>query len=477
MRKVIEEQSWLGSVDIGAIKLNAKSRDDIPAILIGLQAIWNDKAAREELFRLLDARVLPDSRRDTGRPGMQLWRILVMGVLKQGLNCDYDHLQELVNEHGKIKAFLGHDDWFEPCVYEIQNIKDNVEHLTPELLREVNRLVVETGHKVAGKKPGAALVGRCDSFVVETDVRYPTDMGLLRDSVRCLVREAAKACERCGVDGWRQHAHHTDAAEALYKKVNTAARWDSRPEDVLAFLTKSLELAAKAKGSLEALRAAGCRRPVLLKIRGLIGHAVDFAFQVSQRVLERKEIPHAKKVFSIFEEHTRWISKGKAGKPVELGVPVCIVEDGNGFILDKEIMWEGGDTHVAVPLLERCQEAFPDLRACSFDRGFHSPENRRRLDAMLDVNALPKKGRLSAADREREADPDFADARRKHPGVESAINGLEHRGLGRVRLRGRDRFELAVGLSVIAANIHRIGRILRERERALLLRERRKRAA
>ena len=473
MRKVIDEQSWLGSVDIGAIELDPKSRDDIPAILIGLQAIWNDEAAREELFRLLDAHILPDRRRDTGRPGMQLWRILVIGVLKQGLNCDYDHLREMVNRHADVQAFLGHDAWFDPCRYEHQNIKDNVEHMTPELLREVNRLVVETGHKVAGKKPGAALVGRCDSFVVETDVRYPTDMGLLWDSVRCLVREASRACERCGVAGWRQHAHHLKTAKALYNRVSTAARWDSRPEDVLAFLVKSLKLARKAKGSLEALRAAGCRRPVLLKIRGLIGHAADFALQVARRVLEGKAIPQAEKLFSIFEEHTRWIAKGKAGKPVELGVPVCIVEDGSGFVLGHEIMWTGGDTHVAVPLLERCRKAFPDLRACSFDRGFHSPENRRRLDAMLDVNALPKKGRLSAADREREADPDFADARRRHPGVESAINGLEHRGLGRVRLRGRDRFELAVGLSVIAANIHRIGRILRDRE----LLERRKRAA
>ena len=55
---------------------------------------------------------------------------------------------------------------------------------------------------------------------------------------------------------------------------------------------------------------------------------------------------------------------------------------------------------------------------------------------MLDADALPKKGGLSAADRAREADPEFAAARRRHPGVESAINGLEHRGLGRVRLRG-----------------------------------------
>ncbi len=87
----------------------------------------------------------------------------------------------------------------------------------------------------------------------------------------------------------------------------------------------------------------------------------------------RKQIAeHLKQyqLFPVFEEHTRRIAKGKAGKPAELGVPVCIVEDGGGFILDHEIMWAGGDTHVAVPLVGRCREAFPDLRACSFDRGF-----------------------------------------------------------------------------------------------------------
>ena len=78
---------------------------------------------------------------------------------------------------------------------------------------------------------------------------------------------------------------------------------------------------------------------------------------------------------------------------------------------------------------------------------------------------MPKKGKLSAAEREREAEPAFAAARRKHSGVESAINSLEHRGLDRVRLRGPDGFERAVGLSVLAFNVHRTGQILRERER------------
>ena len=45
---------------------------------------------------------------------------------------------------------------------------DNVSLLTPELLSAVGRLVVESGHKVAKKKPGEPLRGRCDSFVVES---------------------------------------------------------------------------------------------------------------------------------------------------------------------------------------------------------------------------------------------------------------------------------------------------------------------
>ena len=149
-------------------------------------------------------------------------------------------------------------------------------------------------------------------------------------------------------------------------------------------------------------------------------------------------IRHGEKTFSVFEEHTRWIAKGKAGTPAELGVPVAIVEDDAQFLLDHAILWKGGDVDAAVPLVRACLEGYPDLRACSFDRGFHSPENRVRLDGLLVTAALPKKGKLNAAERAREAAPAFARARRRHPAVESAINNLEQRGLDRVRSKGAD---------------------------------------
>ena len=111
------------------------------------------------------------------------------------------------------------------------------------------------------------------------------------------------------------------------------------------------------------------------------------------RVLEGETIPHEEKLFSLFEPHTRWIMKGKAGKPVELGVPLTVLEDQHPFILGWHLQWQGVDVDVAVPLVAACQAQYPELRGCSFDRGFHSPANQQQLAAMLEHVALPAKGR------------------------------------------------------------------------------------
>ena len=190
-----------------------------------------------------------------------------------------------------------------------------------------------------GKKLGAPLAGRCDSFVVETDVHYPTDVNLLRDSALRLLREASRACGAFRVDGWRKRQYWDGRVGKLFDGVRTASSRRGRPDAVRAYLKACLTLAGKAEGSLEALKRAGCPKPALDEIGRLAAHVRRFADQIKRRVLRRKKIPHGEKVFSIFEEHTRWISKGKAGTPFELGVPVCIVEDGTGFVLGHEILW------------------------------------------------------------------------------------------------------------------------------------------
>ena len=106
MRHIENPQRQFGQADLLQIRLDPKSRDDIPALLLGLQHLYRTK--RDELFALLDERILPHSDRRNGRPGMDLWKILVLGVVKQGLGCDWDRLREWVNEHQTLREMLGH---------------------------------------------------------------------------------------------------------------------------------------------------------------------------------------------------------------------------------------------------------------------------------------------------------------------------------------------------------------------------------
>lgn len=141
-----------GQVDISKIKFDPKSRDDMPQILRGLQHLYVNPKIREEIFALLEKNILPNVDKKNGRPGMELWKILVFGVLRLDLNWDYDRLQDSANNHNKIRQMLGHPDLSDEHYYELQTLKDNVSLLTPELLDQINQIVVRTGHLLLKKK-------------------------------------------------------------------------------------------------------------------------------------------------------------------------------------------------------------------------------------------------------------------------------------------------------------------------------------
>jgi hypothetical protein len=207
MRVVQNEQMTIGEVDVSKMSFDYKSRDDIPKILKGLQFVYTNLALRSAIFELLEAQVAPKVSKSVGRPGMPLWTILVCGVIRLDLNCDYDRLHELVNQHNSIREILGHGA-FSDVRYHFQTLKDNVALLTPELLEQINQRIVQAGHVLVKKKDGEALRGRCDSFVVETDVHYPTDIKLLFDAMRKVITLSAQLCEDCGFTEWRQHAYN-----------------------------------------------------------------------------------------------------------------------------------------------------------------------------------------------------------------------------------------------------------------------------
>ncbi len=125
----------------------------------------------------------------------------------------------------------------------------------------------------------------------------------------------------------------------LFNRVRTTRR--ARRREVEEYLLVCRVLVERAETSLLALKAMPwVDEAVIWQIADSLAHACRQMDQVERRLLKSGTIPpQEEKVFSFFEEHTRWISKGKAGCPVELGVPVCLMEDQYEFILHHRVMW------------------------------------------------------------------------------------------------------------------------------------------
>jgi hypothetical protein len=213
-------------------------------------------------------------------------------------------------------------------------------------------------------------------------------------------------------------------------------------------------------------------------IEDFTAHAQRQASQILERVLGEQVIPHEEKVFSVYEPHTEWISKGKAGVPVELGLKVCVMEDQHGFILHHQVMVKRQDVDVAQEMVQAAQARFAQLRACSFDQGFHSPKNQQVLRGLLDGTILPKRGKLSEAERAYQHTAAFVQGRRRHAAVESAINALEVHGLDVCPDHGLDGFKRYVALAIVARNLQQLGAMLQGQARDALRRaDARRRAA
>jgi IS5 family transposase len=313
--------------------------------------------------------------------------------------------------------------------------------------------------------------------VVETDVHFPTDTNLLLDAIRKTIEICADLAQANGLSEWRQSAYNIRQFKKLYRLIQRLRHSTSKDEDKREAKRIEIEEAHRnyleqAEGYLERARNTrvrleiGCNVvPMMLAL--LDTYMADAERQIDQirrRVLQGETIPHGEKVFSIFEPHTEWISKGKAGVPVELGLRVCVVEDHHGFILHHQVMEKTTDDRIAVAIIQETQARFSELSSVSFDKGFHSRPNQAELASILDRVILPKKGKLSAADSAREHEPEFIHLRHRHSAVESAINALEVHGLDKCPDHGLDGFKCYVALAVVARNVQRLGAGLRRQE-------------
>lgn len=151
MRNTQAPQLQFGEIDISKIEFDITSRDALPKLLYGLQHMYVTTAARKRVFELLEQHIGQKVSLERGRRGMALWKILVLGVVRLNMSWSYDRVREMANNHLKIREMIGHG-FFDRQEYKLQTIKDNVSLLTPELLADINQVVVAEGHEAVGKK-------------------------------------------------------------------------------------------------------------------------------------------------------------------------------------------------------------------------------------------------------------------------------------------------------------------------------------
>jgi IS5 family transposase len=222
------KQLQLGQVNIADIQFDPYSRDDIPQRLQGLRYIYAHKTLRNQIFEWLQQCIPVDV--NNGRPGMDLWSVFILASLRLNLNCDYDRVLALANNHNTLRQMLGHCGFSQHEQYKLQTIKDNIKLLTPDILDQISRLVVGAGHPLF-QIENKSLVGRCDSFVFETNAHFPTDINLLFDAVRCAIRDTAKCCEELGLTDWRQSKYNIKKIKRAYLRLQRTKHSTSKNEE------------------------------------------------------------------------------------------------------------------------------------------------------------------------------------------------------------------------------------------------------
>jgi hypothetical protein len=369
---------------------------------------------------------------------------------------------------------IGH--WDQGVRLDWRRIRDNITLVRPETIERINHLVVAEGHQ---RVPQAARTARADSFVVGTNIHYPTESSLIRDGLRKILQCGAAIANRLEGDGWRQHKHLYRKAKALSRQIDRVAarkgagypqRLQSLYRELLALAETLVVRAQELRASL--LLGAKADTEVLgwdAELAVFLDRTQHVCGTARRRVLQGQAVPNSEKLFSVFETHTQLYKRGKAAEPVQFGRQVLVYEDGAGFVIHAYLLPRDQDDQDVVVKQTRVLQArlAGRLGRASFDRGFHSPENQRDLAQIIPHLCLPMPGAKQAALQEQDATVEFRQARQRHPGIESAINALQAgNGLERCRDRTERGFSRYIQLGVLGRNLHVLGKILLARQDA-----------
>ncbi|MEL6629405.1 MAG: ISNCY family transposase, partial [Bacteroidota bacterium] len=449
--------------------------------LAGLQYIFVTPQLNEAVFTVLERHILA-GKRSTGRLGMSLWEILVLGTMRLNLDLDYDTLYDLANHHEVVRGIMGvhtRKVFEDGKYYALQTMKDNVALLDEQALEQISELVVKAGHQL---KKNAATEGldlrlKSDTYPVQANVHFPTDLNLLWDSIRKSLDTMGTILKEHHLGGWRKLRYWYKTAKKAYRRAanihqKKGKNYQQRLEQATdIYLSCCRKLAVRLQGSilkLEATQCASLLLPLLLEElkyyhKMLLKH-LDL---LDRRILQGEKIPHSEKVFSIFEPHVEWLQKGKPNNQVELGHNVLVTTDQFGFIVDHKVLEKEVDSAQPIPLTNRLCKRFTNedayrLHSISFDRGFHSALAQKALEKHFEQVVMPRKGKKSTVQQQEEQAKTFVALRKAHSAVESNINELEHSGVNRVPDRGLNGFKKYVAMGVLAYNLKRLGAVVIE---------------
>ena len=487
MRKHYAKQRRFDCTPIAEIMLNYDCRDEMIPVLAGLQYVYTCNSLRNKVVSLVAQDINEESRRDVGRPGLDDWQVVVLAAVRLGCNFDYDKLQDQAENHRALRTMLGVGEWVEDESFSARRIRDTLCQLDPATIAAIDHAIVDHGQELHGE---AAESVRADSFVIETNIHYPTESSLIGDGMRKIIPLCVDLAAEIGQSGWRQNKHLLKCVKMLVRTIAQIS--GSKSPNVLKGLPAAygrlLDRAAMILERAKTLQTLGETEGTSTKSLTLsleLMHWIELTQQVCstayRRVILGEEVPNCDKLFSLFETHTQLYRRGKAGTPNQFGRLVLVFEDGAGFISHYHVMdREALDADVIVDQTRETQKKHHGaIKTASFDRGFYTSKNEEELAEIVDEPCVPPRHPQQYAERLANGSLEFHRLRQRHPGIESAIGALQSgNGLKRCRDHSEIGFERYFGLAILGRNIHVLGKLLiaRRQEQAAAALSKRKAA-
>lgn len=405
--------------------------------------------------------------RQRGRQQTPAEVALRMLILKHVRNWSYEILEREVRANVVYRSF---------CRIGMEKVPDAKtlvrlgQAIGPETIRELHDRIVALAQGqgvIQGRKM------RVDTTVVESNIHYPTDSGLLNDGARVLTRTMKKIEQKTG--GLKRRVR--DRMRSVTKRVIAIAQALrhkgtegelKRKREYRQLLRLSRQILNDSRRVLQEVEALPARRR--REVHGLGERLETVADQVRGVMRQTKARVFAgltqfpDKLVSLFEPQTEIIRKGKAGKPNEFGKLVEVQEAENQIITHYEVYEERpSDRHLLLAALEAHRRKLGRVPGwVAADAGFYSRANEEGAQAMgVKYVSIPNRSTRSEERRRLEKQRWFKKGQKWRTGCEGRISVIKRRhGLGRCRYHGLQGMRRWVGLGVIADNLINIGRYL-----------------